>query len=68
MMQEFWVVGGRYRDTTFTSLDSPPEVFGPFAGYEEALRSWVDRSERTRSFAAVRYSIVTAAPSRARGG
>ena len=63
MQSEYWVVGGRYRDTSFTSLeDGGAEAYGPFAMYEEALQSWSDRNRTTRSLAAVRYSIVATAP------
>lgn len=62
MTSEFWVVGGRYRDTSFTRLEEGgAEAYGPFAIYEEALQSWSDRNRTTRSLAAVRYSIVATA-------
>ncbi|MCP4380265.1 MAG: DUF4170 domain-containing protein [Hyphomicrobiales bacterium] len=62
MQQEYWVVGGRYRDTSFTTLaEDGVEAYGPFAGYDEALKSWSDRNDGTRAQAAVRYSIVTTA-------
>jgi len=63
MAQEFWVVGGHYRDTTFTLLaDGGAEAYGPFPRYEDALLDWTDRSNRSRPVAAVRYSIVVTAP------
>ena len=63
MTQEFWVVGGHYRDTSFTMLaDGGAEAYGPFALYDEALRHWSDRSNQHRPLAAVRYSIVVTAP------
>jgi len=63
MTQEFWVVGGLYRDTTFSRLeDGGAEAYGPFGGYDEALRTWAEHSARTRSLAAARYSIVATAP------
>jgi len=66
MHEEFWVVGGRYRDTSFTTLEEGgAEAYGPFARYEEALRSWSDRNNGTRSLASVRYSIVVTARARA---
>ena len=51
MTQEFWVVGGHYRDTTFTTIlaDGGAEAYGPFALYDEALRHWSDRSNQNRS-------------------
>jgi hypothetical protein len=63
MQEEFWVVGGNYRDTSFTALaEGGAEAYGPFARYEDALHSWSDRSNRNRPVAAVRYSIVVTAP------
>ena len=62
MHQEFWVVGGRYEDTSFAALEEDGrELHGPFPSYDEALQSWVSRSTRTRSYADVRYSIVVTA-------
>jgi len=60
-MQEYWVVGGRYRDLSFSTLEETPEAYGPFDRYEEARRAWSEQSTRTRSTASVRYSIVTTA-------
>lgn len=66
MQDEFWVVGGQFNDTSFTALvDGVAEAYGPFACYQDALRSWSDRSNGSRPRAAVRYSIVVTA-SRAR--
>jgi hypothetical protein len=40
MIQEFWVVGGAYRDASFADLhDGSGELYGPFASYDEALVS-----------------------------
>jgi hypothetical protein len=62
MLEEFWVVGGRYRDTSFTEVDEGgAEAYGPFTCYEDALRSWSGHSARTRRFASVRYSVVVTA-------
>jgi hypothetical protein len=64
MTQEYWVVGGSYRDATFTSIpEGRGEVYGPFASYNDALQSWRERNARTRPEATRRYSVVvTAAP------
>ncbi len=63
MSEEFWVVGGRYRDTTFTAFsEGGAEAYGPYPRYEDALRSWSERSNQNRPAAAVRYSIVVTAP------
>jgi hypothetical protein len=60
MLEEFWVVGGRYRDTSFTDLEEgAAEAYGPFARYDDALRTWSSHSSRTRAYASVRYSVVT---------
>jgi hypothetical protein len=62
MTEEFWVVGGRYRDVQFKDLEEGgAEAYGPFFRYEDALSSWSSHSARTRSFASVRYSVVTTA-------
>jgi hypothetical protein len=63
MNEEYWVVGGRYTDTSFTALsESGAEAYGPFARYDDALRAWSDRSNGSRALASVRYSIVVTAP------
>ena len=47
MNTEFWVVGGRYRDTSFTTMEEGgTEAYGPFGRYEDAFRSWSERSNR----------------------
>jgi hypothetical protein len=62
VLQEFWVVGGKYRDVDFSVLeDGGGELYGPFTSYGEAHRSWVDRTRATRSLAEVRYQIVATA-------
>jgi hypothetical protein len=62
MSQEFWVVGGRYRDTSFDALEEgAAELHGPFPSYDQALRSWADRTNLTRTYATVRYSVVVTA-------
>ena len=39
MTQEYWVVGGSYRDTRFADLeDGRGELFGPFPSYDDAFR------------------------------
>ena len=63
MHDEYWVVGGRYSDTSFTILENGgAEAYGPFHRYEDALRSWSERSNRNRAQAVVRYTIVVTAP------
>ncbi len=62
MNQEYWVVGGSYRDANFASLhEGSGELYGPFASYNDALTSWRERAAKTRSQATVRYSVVVTA-------
>ena len=62
MSQEYWVVGGRYRDANFADLeDGSGELLGPFPSYPAALISWRERTAATRSLATVRYTVVVTA-------
>jgi len=62
MHQEFWVVGGIYRDVTFAVLDvGTGELHGPFASYDAALACWRRRTSETRSRATTRFTVVTTA-------
>ncbi len=61
-VEEFWVVGGSYRDANFAALnDDSGEAYGPFASYDDAYRSWRERAADTRAKANVRYSVVVTA-------
>ncbi len=63
--QEYWVVGGSYRDASFAALrDGTAELYGPFVSYDEALSSWNRRSERSRAEATTRFSVVVTAARR----
>ena len=65
MIEEYWVVGGSYRDASFAALrDGTGEVHGPFVSYDEALRSWSARTEKTRAEATTRFSVVVTASRR----
>ncbi len=65
MIEEYWVVGGSYRDAEFAALkDGTAEVHGPFVSYDEAFRSWTARTEKTRAEATTRYSVVVTAARR----
>ena len=65
MLEEYWVVGGTYRDAEFAALkDDSGEVHGPFTSYDEALNSWRSRTETTRSEATTRFSVVVTAARR----
>lgn len=65
MVEEYWVVGGSYRDASFAALDEGSgELYGPFFSYDDALHSWRERAANTRSQATVRYSVVVTASRR----
>ena len=65
MIEEYWVVGGSYRDADFAALkDGTSEVYGPFVSYDEALSSWNARTERSRAEATTRFSVVVTAARR----
>lgn len=36
----YFVTGGEYTDTSFDTLASKPEVYGPFDNYEKAREVW----------------------------
>jgi hypothetical protein len=62
MSHEYWVVGGRYRDSSFAHLeDGQGELLGPFPSYPAAMVSWRERTAATRSQATVRYTVVVTA-------
>ena len=62
MIEEYWVVGGSYRDANFAALkEGTSEVYGPFVTYDEALSSWNVRTERSRAEATTRFSVVVTA-------
>ncbi len=54
----YYVLGGRYADTTFRNLLDPAPVLGPFASHEEALEAWRERARATIDYATVRYQII----------
>lgn len=65
MTQEYWVVGGSYRDANFAELsEGGGELHGPYASYDDALVAWRDRADRTRAQATARYSVVVTAARR----
>ncbi len=55
---QYWVVGGEFRDTDFSTLDGPAEALGPYANYGEAFKEWERRSVEMKRHAYVRYTIV----------
>lgn len=55
---DYWVVGGRYRNTDFTEIESGTEIrLGPFEDYACALKEWRARSMAEVDDAHVRYRI-----------
>ena len=56
----FFVVGGRYADTSFTTLLEADETEGPFETYDDALEAWRVSSMRHIDEAFARYLIVQA--------
>ena len=56
----FWVVGGRYADTTFRKLarGASEERFGPFTKYADALEVWRGKAWATVDDGFARYRIV----------
>ena len=56
----YFVTGGAYRDTTFTELEQPDPVEGPFEHYAEAYLAWRSKSMPHVDDAFVRYEIVQA--------
>jgi hypothetical protein len=55
----YWVVGGEYRDTSFTSFaaGAREERYGPYASYREAYAAWSARARATIDDATIRYRI-----------
>jgi hypothetical protein len=57
-MQQFWVVGGEYRDTRFRStVHGDEEWYGPYPTYEEAREAWAQHAWQTVDDAHTRYRI-----------
>lgn len=56
----YFVVGGRYADTTFRELLAADPVAGPFASYPEAVEAWRASSMAHVDEAFVRYLVVEA--------
>ncbi len=55
---DYWVVGGRYRNTDFAEIESGEEQrLGPFEDYEAALKEWRACSMAQIDDAHVRYRI-----------
>ena len=56
----YWVIGGEYRDPTFTVLapGTQEERLGPFASYDEARKVWAARAWATVDNALMRFRII----------
>lgn len=60
MSSLFWVIGGEYSDTHFTTVvEGSAQAFGPFRSYEDAKQVWRDRSIENRHKAHMRFTIAT---------
>lgn len=57
--REYWVVGGRYADTTFTRIagGGAEERLGPFRNERQALEVWRTKAWQTVDDALARYHI-----------
>ena len=56
--KRFWVVGGEYADTSFSSLNcASPTVAGPFDSEDDAKAAWRGLYDKPHS-ALTRFSIV----------
>lgn len=59
-MQQYWVVGGEYRDTKFkVPVGDREEWIGPFDSYNAAKEEWSRRAWTTVDEAHTRYRIET---------
>jgi hypothetical protein len=69
MQTQFWVIGGDYRDHSFTHvIDGTLQVAGPFADRAEATRVWREHAHASRYRATTRYTIAASAGSADLGG
>lgn len=60
MEEKFYVIGGEYQDTTFTTLvEGTQERHGPFTK-QEAMEKWRSRTGWTVDNCMVRFSIIPA--------
>jgi hypothetical protein len=59
MSSRFWVVGSEFTDVSFSRLvPGNGRMDGPFEAYDEAKRTWTERTSETRSSATARFTIV----------
>jgi hypothetical protein len=59
-MNEYWVIGGEYADSSFADLlpGREPERYGPFGSYDEARKEWQSRTMATIDNALIRYRVI----------
>jgi hypothetical protein len=57
-MEEYWVIGGEYTDTSFTELKGEEQRFGPYATFEAAEVEWQKRAWQEVDDCHMRYRIV----------
>jgi Domain of unknown function (DUF4170) len=64
MAKQFWVVGGEYTDTQFTTIVPGERLhrLGPFASYPEAYRVWEAHARATIDDCHARFEIVESEP------
>jgi hypothetical protein len=57
-MQQYWVVGGEYRDTKFqVPVGDREQWLGPYPSYDDAKAEWARRAWMTVDEAHTRYRI-----------
>ena len=59
-MNEYWVIGGEYADSSFAALlpGREAERYGPFRSYDEARKEWQARTMATIDNALIRYRVI----------
>jgi hypothetical protein len=53
----FWVIGGQFRDMTFTTIREPA-LSGPFGTHRDAMDEWRKLSALSSASALTRYMIT----------
>lgn len=62
-MRRYWVIGGKYRDTSFETIaEAGEEWIGPFDTFDEAKKEWAKRAWATVDEATTRYRIEALDP------
>ena len=55
----WYVIGGEYTDTTFSSFKDKEERYGPFVEYQEAIEQWRSKSWSNVDSCHTRYHITS---------